>query len=69
MVYTPGVCIVVQGHKIGYLGSQTFRYDARYYLVTSVTMPFECETFASPKAPLRELRPGNTCLSATGKPV
>jgi AraC-like DNA-binding protein len=55
MVYNPGVCIVVQGHKIGYLGSQTFRYDARHYLVTSVTIPFECETFASPEEPLRGL--------------
>jgi len=55
MVYNPGICIVVQGHKIGYLGGQTFRYDAKNYLVTSVTMPFECETFASPEEPLRGL--------------
>ncbi|MEW6673079.1 MAG: AraC family transcriptional regulator [Thermodesulfobacteriota bacterium] len=55
MVYDPGICIVVQGHKIGYLGGQKFRYDAKNYLVTSVTMPFECETFASPKEPLRGL--------------
>ncbi|MBG0778842.1 MAG: AraC family transcriptional regulator [Desulfotignum balticum] len=55
MVYNPGICIVVQGHKIGYLGGQTFRYDANHYLVTSVTMPFECETFASPEEPLRGL--------------
>jgi len=52
MVYDPGICIVVQGHKIGYLGGQKFRYDANNYLVTSVTMPFECETFASPEEPL-----------------
>jgi AraC-like DNA-binding protein len=55
MVYDPGICIVVQGHKIGYLGGQKFRYDAKNYLVTSVTMPFECETFASPEEPLRGL--------------
>ncbi len=55
MVYNPGICIVVQGHKIGYLGGQKFRYDANHYLVTSVTMPFECETFASPEEPLRGL--------------
>lgn len=55
MVYDPGVCIVAQGHKIGYLGGQKFRYDANHYLVTSVTMPFECETFASPEEPLRGL--------------
>ncbi len=55
MVYNPGICIVAQGHKIGYLGGQKFRYDANHYLVTSVTMPFECETFASPEEPLRGL--------------
>lgn len=52
MVYDPGICIVAQGHKIGYLGGQKFRYDANHYLVTSVTMPFECETFASSEEPL-----------------
>ena len=55
MVYNPGICIVVQGHKVGYLGGQTFRYDANHYLVTSVTMPFDCETFATPEEPLRGL--------------
>lgn len=55
MVYDPGLCIVVQGHKIGYLGDQKFRYDAKQYLVTTVTMPFECETFASLEEPLRGL--------------
>jgi AraC-like DNA-binding protein len=55
MVYDPGICIVAQGHKIGYLGGQKFRYDANNYLVTTVTMPFESETFASPEEPLRGL--------------
>ena len=55
MVYDPGICIVAQGHKIGYLGGQKFRYDANHYLVTSVTMPFECESFASLEKPLRGL--------------
>ena len=55
MVYDPGICIVAQGQKIGYLGDQKFQYDANQYLVTSVTMPFECETFASPEEPLRGL--------------
>ena len=55
MVYDPGLCIVAQGHKIGYLGGRKFRYDANNYLVTSVTMPFECESFANPKEPLRGL--------------
>ncbi|RNE89316.1 AraC family transcriptional regulator [Marichromatium sp. AB31] len=52
LVYDPGICIVVQGHKTGYLGGEAFRYDADNYLVTSVTMPFECETFRSPETPL-----------------
>lgn len=52
MVYDPGICIVAQGHKIGFLGGRKFRYDANNYLVTMVTMPFECETFASPEEPL-----------------
>lgn len=52
MVYDPGICIVLQGYKIGYLGDRRFRYDANSYLVTSVTMPFECEIFASIEDPL-----------------
>lgn len=55
MVYKPGICIVVQGHKIGFLGERKFRYDANHYLVTTVTIPFECETFGSPAEPLRGL--------------
>lgn len=46
IVYDPGIAIVAQGHKIGYLGGQRFQYDANNYLVTSVTMPVECETCA-----------------------
>ncbi|MCG8685252.1 MAG: AraC family transcriptional regulator [Desulfobacterales bacterium] len=52
LLYDPGISIVFQGHKIGYLGDQIFQYDADNYLVVSVTMPFECETFATPEAPL-----------------
>ncbi len=52
LVYEPGICIIVQGHKVGFLGGEVFHYDADNYLVTSVTMPFECETFASPEEPL-----------------
>jgi AraC-like DNA-binding protein len=52
LIYDPGICIVAQGHKIGYLGGRKFRYDANHYLVTTVTMPFECETFATPEEPL-----------------
>lgn len=52
LVYDPGICIVAQGKKIGYLGGKSFPYDATNYLVTSVTMPFECETFATPEEPV-----------------
>ncbi|WP_432734506.1 AraC family transcriptional regulator [Maridesulfovibrio sp. FT414] len=52
MVYDPGICIVASGHKIGHLGGHSFRYDADNYLVTSVAMPFECESFPSEDEPL-----------------
>lgn len=52
LVYDPGICIVAQGRKIGYLGNQVFQYDPNNYLVVSVTMPFECEASASPEEPL-----------------
>jgi len=56
LVYEPGIIIVAQGHKVGYLGGQKFQYDANHYLVVSVTMPSECETFATPEEPLLGLR-------------
>lgn len=51
-LYSPGICFVLQGHKIGTLGGRRFQYDANHYLVASMTMPIECESFATPKAPL-----------------
>ena len=52
MLYNPGICIVASGYKVGHLGGQSFRYDADNYLVTSVAMPFECESFPSEDEPL-----------------
>lgn len=52
MIYDPGICIIAQGHKVGYLGGKRFQYDANNYLVTSISMPFECETFGNPEKPL-----------------
>ncbi len=52
LLYEPGIVLIGQGHKIGYLDGQRFRYDAENYLVLSVPLPFECETHASPDAPL-----------------
>ena len=54
-VYKPSICIVIQGYKIAYLGNEEFRYDANHYLVVSVAMPMEYETFASPEEPVRGL--------------
>lgn len=51
LIYDPGIFIVAQGHKRGYLADRIFQYDANNYLVTSVPIPFECETFANSEAP------------------
>ena len=52
LLYTPGICIVASGYKLGHLGGKTFRYDAGNYLVTSISMPFECESFPNGDEPL-----------------
>jgi AraC-like DNA-binding protein len=52
LIYNPGIIIIAQGNKIAYLGDQVFHYDANNYLVLSVAIPFECETFANPNCPL-----------------
>jgi AraC-like DNA-binding protein len=52
LVYNPGICIVASGHKIAHLGGRSFRYDANNYLVTSVSMLFECESFPGNDGPL-----------------
>ncbi len=52
LVYEPCIVIIGQGSKIGYLGEERYCYDIDHYLVLSVPLPFECETHASPDAPL-----------------
>src|ERR1700689_5469929 len=52
VLYEPGIVIVGQGRKRGYLGDQVYTYDAHNYLVESVPLPFECETEASPEHPM-----------------
>jgi AraC-like DNA-binding protein len=52
VLYEPGIVIVVQGRKRGYLGNQVFVYDEQHYLVVSVPVPFTMETDASADAPL-----------------
>ena len=52
LMYEPSLVIVVQGRKIGYLGDREIHYDPGQYLVQTLPLPFECETFATPEAPL-----------------
>ena len=52
LMYNPGIVIIAQGSKVGYLADRVFQYDANNYLVLSITIPLECETFASPDCPL-----------------
>jgi AraC-like DNA-binding protein len=52
VMYEPGIVIIFQGHKVGYCGSKVFQYDPRNYLLMTLSLPFECETFASPEQPL-----------------
>ncbi|EHJ5315651.1 AraC family transcriptional regulator [Salmonella enterica subsp. enterica serovar Oranienburg] len=52
MVYDPGLYIIAQGQKIGYLGKDTFIYNEDNYLVNLVSIPFECETWGSKDVPL-----------------
>ncbi|WP_168014738.1 AraC family transcriptional regulator [Halomonas salinarum] len=52
LMYEPSLVIVVQGRKIGYLGDREIHYDPGQYLVQTLPLPFECETFATPEEPL-----------------
>ncbi|WP_233526725.1 MULTISPECIES: AraC family transcriptional regulator [unclassified Herbaspirillum] len=52
VLYEPGIVIVAQGRKRGYLGSEVYLYDAQHYLAVSVPVPFSMETDASEKEPM-----------------
>lgn len=52
VLYEPGIVILCQGQKRGYLGDQIFVYDAQHYLVVSVPVPFTMETDASEAEPM-----------------
>ncbi|MEJ2721259.1 MAG: AraC family transcriptional regulator [bacterium] len=56
LLYSAGIVIIGQGHKVGYLGDRRFRYDEATYLVLGVPIPFECETHATPEEPLLGIR-------------
>lgn len=52
VLYEPGIVIVVQGRKQGFLGNDVYLYDSRHYLMVSVPVPFTMETDASAAEPM-----------------
>ncbi|MEW5562873.1 AraC family transcriptional regulator [Enterobacter asburiae] len=52
VLYEPGIVIVVQGRKRGFLGEDVYLYDARHYLMVSLPVPFTMETDASADEPM-----------------
>lgn len=56
VMYQPGIIFLFSGHKIGYINKRKFRYDANEYLLLTVPLPFECETWATPEVPLAGIR-------------
>ena len=52
VLYEPGIVIVGQGRKRGYLGDDVYVYDAQHYLAVSVPVPFTMETDATETEPL-----------------
>ncbi|MDI9243829.1 AraC family transcriptional regulator [Marinobacter sp. CHS3-4] len=52
LIYEPSLIVIAQGQKVGYLGDRTIHYNPGQYLVQSLPLPFECETQATPDAPL-----------------
>lgn len=52
VLYEPGIVVVCQGRKRGFLGNQVYVYDAQHYLAVSVPVPFTMETDASENEPL-----------------
>ncbi|MFI0471893.1 AraC family transcriptional regulator N-terminal domain-containing protein [Halomonas sp. HMF6819] len=52
LMYEPSLIVIAQGRKTGYLGDREIHYDPGQYLVQTLPLPFECETYASSTAPL-----------------
>ena len=56
-MYEPSICLVAQGAKRVLLGEDTYVYDARHYLITSVHLPTIVQIIeASPDKPYLGLR-------------
>jgi AraC-like DNA-binding protein len=51
-IYHPNILFVGRGRKRAYVGGQVYTYDPFNYLVSSVTLPVECEAVASPEDPV-----------------
>ncbi|WP_313759144.1 AraC family transcriptional regulator [Atlantibacter hermannii] len=56
VMYQPGIIFLFSGNKTGYLNNRVFRYDANEYLLLTVPLPFECETYATSETPLAGIR-------------
>lgn len=52
VLYEPGIVIVCQGRKRGWLGDREFVYDEQQVLAVAVPVPFTMQTDASPERPL-----------------
>ncbi len=52
VLYEPSIVVVLQGRKMGYLGNQTFQYCPQQFLVLSLPLPFESETFGTAEKPM-----------------
>ncbi|CAN5624109.1 AraC family transcriptional regulator [soil metagenome] len=52
VLYEPGIVIVCQGRKRGWLGDQEFVYDEQHVLAVAVPVPFVMQTEASTERPL-----------------
>ena len=53
--YDPGIAVIVSGRKIGYLDDRRIEYGPGQYLAVGLPLVFECETLASPDAPMTGL--------------
>ncbi|WP_426199570.1 AraC family transcriptional regulator N-terminal domain-containing protein [Pseudomonas sp. DC3200b2] len=51
-IYEPSLIVLAQGSKLARLGPRTLEYGAGHYLVQALSVPFMCETFATPRMPL-----------------
>jgi AraC-like DNA-binding protein len=50
--YKPGILIVLNGNKHGYLANHHFEYSRNYYIVLPTHLQFECEAVASYEDPV-----------------